>query len=73
MDFDMEYWQNLINKILILIIIILIMSIFTTIAWNMSISKIFEIRQIDFYEACWLNILSHILFRPIEISFNKED
>lgn len=71
MEFDEEYLQNLVHKILILTIIILVMSVITMTAWNMSISKIFEIRSIDFYEACWLNILSHIILRPIEISFDK--
>lgn len=72
MEFDNEYFQNLIHKILILIIIVLVMSVITMIAWNMSVAKIFEIRNIDFYEACWVNVLSHIILRPIEISFDKQ-
>lgn len=63
--------QNAIYKILLLMIIIVAMSAITLVAWNMSLAQIFEIRQINFFEAIWLNVLSHILLRPIEISFDK--
>jgi hypothetical protein len=69
--FDIEDLQDFIYKILLLVVIIITMSFVTLIAWNLSVSLIFEIRRIDFMEACWLNILAHILLRPIEISFDK--
>lgn len=64
--------QNFIYKILLLTIIMIGMSVITLIAWNSSLSVIFDIKKITFYEAFWLNLLCHILFRPIEISFDKQ-
>lgn len=72
MWFDNDDLQNFIYKILILTVIVIGMSVITLIAWNSSLAVIFDINKITFYEACWLNVLSHILLRPIEISFDKQ-
>ena len=63
--------EDKIYKILLFTIILLIMSMLTMIAWNMSVAKIFEIREIGFYEAMWLNVLSKILFQNFEINYEK--
>ena len=63
--------QDQIYKTLLFTIILMAMSVFVMIAWNMSLVKIFEIREIDFYEAMWLNVLSKILFQNFEITFEK--
>ena len=63
--------QDQIYKTLLFTIILMTMSVFVMIAWNMSLVKIFEIREIDFYEAMWLNVLSKILFQNFEITFEK--
>ena len=63
--------EDKIYKILLFTIILLIMSMLTMIAWNMSVAKIFEIREISFYEAMWLNVLSKILFQNFEINYEK--
>ena len=63
--------QDQIYKTLLFTIILMTMSVFVMIAWNMSVVKIFEIREIDFYEAMWLNVLSKILFQNFEITFEK--
>jgi hypothetical protein len=46
------------------------MSFITVAAWEQSVSKIFEIRAIDFSEAIGLNILSRVLFQNIEIKID---
>jgi hypothetical protein len=58
--------QETIYKVLIMLIILLITSFFILVAWEQSVSKIFEIRAISFSEAISLNILSKILFQNIE-------
>jgi len=63
--------QNFIYKILLLTIIMIGMSVITLIAWNSSLSVIFDIKKITFYEAMWLNVLSKILFQNFEITFEK--
>lgn len=63
--------QDQIYKTLLFTIILMTMSVFVMIAWNMSLVKIFEIREIDFYEAMWLNVLSKILFQNFEITLEK--
>lgn len=59
--------QEMIYKVLLLALILLVMSFITIIAWEQSVSKIFEIRAIDFSEAVGLNVLFRILFQNIEI------
>jgi hypothetical protein len=59
--------QEMIYKVLVMAIILLAMSFITILAWEQSMSKIFEIRSIDFSEAIALNVLSKILFQNIEI------
>jgi len=62
--------QETVYKVLITVIILLVMSFITVAAWEQSVSKIFEIRVIDFSEAISLNILSRILFQNIEIKID---
>ena len=59
--------QDIIHKILLLTLILLVMSFFTVLAWEQSVSKIFEIRSIELSEAIALNVLFKILFQNIEI------
>jgi hypothetical protein len=59
--------QETIYKVLVMVLILLAMSFITILAWEQSVSKIFEIRSINFSEAIALNILSKILFQNIEI------
>jgi hypothetical protein len=47
--------QETVYKILITVMILLVMSFITVAAWEQSVSKIFEIRVIDFSEAIGLN------------------
>jgi hypothetical protein len=62
--------QETIYKVLVMVLILLAMSFITILAWEQSVSKIFEIRSINFSEAIALNILSKILFQNIEIKSN---
>jgi len=62
--------QETVYKVLITVIILLVMSFITVAAWEQSVSKIFEIRAIDFSEAIGLNILSRVLFQNIEIKID---
>jgi hypothetical protein len=62
--------QETIYKILITVMILLVMSFITVAAWEQSVSKIFEIRAIDFSEAIGLNILSRVLFQNVEIKID---
>lgn len=62
--------QETVYKILITVMILLVMSFITVAAWEQSVSKIFEIRAIDFSEAIGLNILSRVLFQNIEIKID---
>jgi len=62
--------QETVYKVLITVMILLVMSFITVAAWEQSVSKIFEIRVIDFSEAIGLNILSRVLFQNIEIKID---
>ncbi len=62
--------QETVYKVLITVMILLVMSFITVAAWEQSVSKIFEIRAIDFSEAIGLNILSRVLFQNIEIKID---
>ena len=59
--------QEMLYRVLLLTLILLAMSFITIVAWEQSVSKIFDLRPINFSEAIALNVLFRILFQNVEI------
>lgn len=61
----------------LIIIIPLAVAVFFVVSWiiqisyNNSIVQMFNLQEITFQQACWLNTLSFLLFRNISVGSSK--
>jgi hypothetical protein len=53
-------------KILTFFIVFLLMSYVLMLCWNFSISEIFVIRKINYFESIAINFICRILFQTVE-------
>jgi lipopolysaccharide export LptBFGC system permease protein LptF len=60
-----QYFEAFMIITLIIMIVALLLGIPLMILWNWLMPSIFELREISFWEAVGLNILSGILFNKI--------
>lgn len=53
------------------VVVFFIVSWIIQVSYNNSIALMFDVREITFHQACWLNTLSFLLFRNISVGSSK--